>query len=433
MKTRFRILASIVLVSVLCPASSLDDNVYAARRERLRAMIDGQAILYSGADEAAGLDKNFYYLSGVAVADAFLLLNSDTGRDMLFINAAKTHLSPAEIIRTSGLAAVFLRDQVGMFLAGNLAFNPNVYFPRAYSPTDPEYIYPDCLVIEQLINGLPFCQKIHLGGYLYPLRAVKDPSEIALIEQAVDISKRGALAGIAALKPGLYEYEIQNIIEDTFRALGAQRTSFASIIGSGPNSLILHYSENSRRMEAGEVVVMDVGAEFNRYAGDITRTAPVSGRFTPRQREVYDVVLEMQRRVVAACRPGVTPAELNNIAKAYAEEKGFGAYFNFSDWRHVTCHSLGLDVHDPFYYSRPLTAGMVITVEPGIYLPAENLGVRIEDDVLITQNSGIMLTADVPRKAEEIEAVMAGLYRPETGKETWRKVIKRPVRREADR
>ncbi len=116
----------------------------------------------------------------------------------------------------------------------------------------------------------------------------------------------------------------------------------------------------------------------------------------------------MQRRVVVACRPGVTLRDLNNVARTYAEEKGYGAYFNFSGWRHGTCHSLGLDVHDPFDSSQPLASGMVITVEPGIYLPAENLGVRIEDDVRITENAGVVLTADVPREAAEIEAIMAG-------------------------
>jgi Xaa-Pro aminopeptidase len=435
MKIRFRIptavvLASAVLVSVLWPAQSLDENVHAVRRARLRSTIHGQAILHSGSGEPAGLDKNFYYLSGLALPDVFLLLNSATGMDMLFIDPAKIPMPVAEIIRTSGIAAIFLRDQAGMFLADHLASDPDVYFPFAYSPSDPAYIYPDCLVIEQLVNGLPYCHKLNLGEFLYPMRMVKDRGEIALMEQAVDITRRGALAGIAALRPGLYEYEVQRVVEDTFRALGAPRTSFASIIGSGPNSLILHYFENSRRMEAGDVVVMDVGAEYGRYAGDITRTAPVSGKFTPRQREVYEIVLEMQSRVFAACRPGVTLADLNNVARAYATEKGYGDYFNFSGWHHGTSHSLGLDTHDPFISGRPLAAGMVITVEPGIYLPAENLGMRLEDDVLITETVGVVLTADVPREAADIEAVMAGRFQPGPRGDRGRETIPAPGRRE---
>jgi len=303
---------------------------------------------------------------------------------------------------------------VGIILAAHLAYDPDIYFPMAYAPSDPAYIYPDCLQIEHLLGSFPYVLRRSLGPYIYFLRTIKDLGEVALIERAVGISGAGALAGIAALKPGLYEYEVQSVIEDTFKALGAPRMSFATIVGSGPNSLILHYTENSRRMEAGEVVVMDVGAEVERYAGDITRTAPVSGQFTPRQREVYEVVLEMQRRVFAACRPGVTLKQLDDVAKAYATEKGFGAYFNFSGWRHGTSHSLGLDVHDPFY-ATSLGAGMVITVEPGIYLPAENLGVRIEDDVLITATGAVVLTADIPREAAEIEALMAGRWDPQEG------------------
>ena len=422
MKARFRILASVALIiTALWSAPSYDDNVYAARRERLRSMIDGQAVLYSGFEETTSLDKNFYYLSGLPISDAFLVLNSHTGHDCLFIDLSKTPLSPAEIIQTSGIGFLYFRDQAGTALAAHMGYDPDVYFPIAYSPSDPEYIYPDCLAIEHLLGSFPFVQRRALGPFLYPLRMVKDAGEIALVERAAGISGAGALAGIAALRPGLYEYEVQRVVEDTFKALGAPRTSFATIVGSGPNSLILHYQENSRRMEPGEVVVLDVGAEYGRYAGDITRTAPVSGQFTPRQREVYEVVLEIERRVFAACRPGVTVKHLDDVAKACATEKGFEAYFNFSGWRHGTSHSLGLDAHDPFFSTWPLAAGMVITVEPGIYLPAENLGVRIEDDVLVTSSGAVVLTADVPREAAEIEAVMTGRYNPGAGA-----VVKRP-------
>jgi len=412
MKMKFRWFASLVLVPALWPAQDLNDNVYARRREHLRSSIHGQAVLYSGREEAAGLDKNFYYLSGIAVSDAFLLLNGDTGRDMLFIDPAWLSVPVVDIIRTSGITAVYPRDLAGAFVAGQLAFDPDVYFPFAYAPSDPEYLFPDCLAIEQLLGGLPFCQKRNLNGLLFPLRMIKDEGEIGLISRAVAITLRGVLAGIAAIKPGRYEYEIQNVIEGTFHALGAPRPSFPSIIGSGPNSLILHYGDNNRRMEAGEVVVMDVGAEYERYAGDITRTAPVSGRFTPRQLEIYNIVLEMQQRVFAACKPGVTFTDLNNVARAWAVAKGYGDYFNFSGWRHGTCHSLGLDVHDTFISGTPLAAGMVITVEPGIYLPAENLGMRLEDDVLVTSNGCVVLTDDLPREAAEIEAVIAGRFRP---------------------
>jgi Xaa-Pro aminopeptidase len=432
MKVKIRILASIVLVSVLWPAPGTEADVFAARRARVCSYIHGQAVLYSGFDAELGLDKNFYYLSGLAVPNSFLLMDCTTGRDALFIDFDAASLAPEEIARISGIAAIYKRDQVSSFLAEGLTRDRAVYYPFSYSASDPEYLYPDCLVTEQLVGGFPTCLKKNLYSVMAFLRATKDSGEQALIAKAVEITRSGALAGIAAVRPGVYEWEIQQVIEDTFESLGAPRTSFASIIGSGPNSLILHYQDNTRRMEAGEVVVMDVGAEYERYAGDITRTVPVSGEFTPRQREVYDVVLEMQRRVFAAARRGVTLTDLNNVAKEYAVAMGFGDYFNFSGWRHGTCHSLGLDVHDLFHSGYTLAPGMVITVEPGIYFIDALLGpaladpvkaaflvpevvarfrgfggVRIEDDVLVTADGADNLTC-VPRDVEEIEAVMAG-------------------------
>jgi hypothetical protein len=413
-----RIAAWSIVAAALCPSALAETE----KRFSFGVNAGGGAITWMSQSWRAGIELGLRFNKHLAAAadlsfGALTIENSSSSgtyhaRDSQKWTAMPITLSLLYAEPLSENAAIYLRDQIGMFLADHLASDPDVYFPFAYSPSDPGYLNPDCLVIEHLVNGLPYCHKRNLGEFLYPLRMVKDQGEITLIKQAVAITKRGALAGIAALRPGLYEYEIQQTIEDTFQALGAPRTSFASIIGSGPNSLVLHYFENNRKMEAGDVVVMDVGAEYGRYAGDITRTAPVSGQFTPRQREVYEIVLEIQRRVFAACRPGVTLLDLNNVAKAWATEKGYGAYFNFSGWRHSTCHSLGLDAHDPFTSGRPLAAGMVITVEPGIYLPAENLGVRIEDDVRITENAGVVLTADVPREAAEIEAVIAGRFQP---------------------
>jgi Xaa-Pro aminopeptidase len=199
----------------------------------------------------------------------------------------------------------------------------------------------------------------------------------------------------------MYEYELQNIIESVFFAQGAERTSFASIIGSGPNSVIIHYSDNTRKIDPGDLVVMDVGAEYLEYAGDVTRTIPVSGRFTPRQREIYEIVLEAQSRAIAACQPGARLNDVEAAARNYIKNKGYDQYFT-----HSTSHSLGLDVHDPWYLYGRNIPGVIITVEPGIYIPEENLGVRIEDDVLITASGPVVLSAGVPKKIEDIERLM---------------------------
>ena len=332
--------------------------------------------------------------------------------DRLFLDPARLPIPAADIVATSGIPFLFGREQIGFSLSAGLARDPDVYFPFAYAESDPAYLFSSCLAIEQLLAGQPYVRRNSLAPALYPMRMVKDDTEKALLALAAEATGRGVLAGMAAVRPGLLESDLQGVIEAEFLAGGASGTSFPSIVGSGPNSLILHYEENTRRMGAGEVVVVDVGAELGCYAGDITRTLPVSGVFTARQREVYDVVLECQRRAIAACRPyTMAISGLDTAAKAYAVEKGYGAAFNFSGWRHGTSHSLGLDVHDPIY-KQTLVPGMVITIEPGIYLPDENLGIRIEDDVLITATGCVVLTDGVPRTADDVEAAIAGVWTP---------------------
>jgi len=195
---------------------------------------------------------------------------------------------------------------------------------------------------------------------------------------------------------------------------GCRRSAYAPIVGSGPNSTILHYSRNSRRMDEGEVVVMDVAAECNNYASDITRTVPANGKFSARQREIYDIVLGAQRAAIAAVKPGMTipkksPNSLYQIAYDYINTHGkdlhgepLGKYFT-----HGLSHHVGLDVHDESDTKEPLKAGMVITIEPGIYIPEENIGVRIEDVVLVTETGAKVLSAALPVDPDEIERAMA--------------------------
>jgi Xaa-Pro aminopeptidase len=191
--------------------------------------------------------------------------------------------------------------------------------------------------------------------------------------------------------------------------LGCERSAYAPIVGSGPNSIVLHYSANRRRMDSGEVVVMDVGAECSGYASDVTRTVPVSGKFTARQREIYEIVLGAQKAAIAAVKPGAKirgqGKSLYQIAYDYINTHGkdlhgepLGKYFV-----HGLSHHVGLEVHDESDINAPLKAGMVITIEPGIYIAEENIGVRIEDMVLVTENGAKVLSAALPREAPEIE------------------------------
>jgi Xaa-Pro aminopeptidase len=243
------------------------------------------------------------------------------------------------------------------------------------------------------------------------LRTRKSPSEVDLIRKAIAATGDGLQRAMKICKPGVREFELQAEIECPMMAQGASGTSFPSIVGSGPNALILHYDLNRRTTQAGELVVMDVGAEMEGYAADITRTIPISGRFTPAQRRVYETVLRAQRAAIAAIRPGAPGKVLDAAARAVITEAGFD---NF--WEHSVSHHLGLDVHDAGLIDT-LRTGMVVTVEPGVYIPAgdttvaaefRGIGIRIEDDVLVTSEGAEVLSVSIPKEVIDIEQIMKG-------------------------
>lgn len=241
-----------------------------------------------------------------------------------------------------------------------------------------------------------------VAGPLHALRQVKDEHELALLQRAIDITGAALVETMRSAQPGQYEHQLQAVIEYLFLRHGAQRPGFASIVGSGPNSCVLHYQSNRRRVEAGDLVVMDVGAELFGYTADVTRTIPVGGKFSPRQREIYELVLRAQEAGIKAVRPGATLRSVDQAARKVIREAGLAHRFP-----HGTSHWLGLDVHDVGAYARPLEPGMVLTVEPGVYLPDEGIGVRIEDDVVVTPEGCRVLTARIPRLVEELEALCA--------------------------
>lgn len=247
------------------------------------------------------------------------------------------------------------------------------------------------------------------GPLVAGLRQRKSPAEVDLIRKAIGATDEGIRRAMRVCAPGVREYELQAEIEYAMTRSGAWGQSFPSIVGSGPNALIPHYELNRRTTRAGEVVVMDVGAEMSGYAADVTRTIPVSGKFSPPQRTVYETVLRAQRAVIAAIRPGVSWRTLDATARAVIKEAGYDRF-----WLHSVSHHLGLDVHDAGVMDT-LRAGMVITVEPGIYIPGADttvsaeyrgIGVRIEDDVLVTDTGAEVLSALVPKDIADIERLM---------------------------
>jgi Xaa-Pro aminopeptidase len=241
-----------------------------------------------------------------------------------------------------------------------------------------------------------------------PLRQVKSPAELALLRRAISITCEAQRAAMGAARPGCFEYQLAARIEYQFRERGARGWAFPSIVGSGPNSCLLHYDRYERQVEAGDLVVVDIGAEFGYYAADVTRTLPASGHFSDRQRRVYQIVYQAQEAAFQTIRPGIPVGDVHRVANEVVTAGliGLGLIKEKAEARkyfpHGTSHGLGLDVHDPTP-GPTLAAGMVITVEPGIYIPEEGLGVRIEDDVLVTEKGCEVLSAAAPRSPEEVE------------------------------
>ena len=273
------------------------------------------------------------------------------------------------------------------------------------------------------------------GEILDDLRLVKDPHELRLLREACRVTVEGHRAGACVIRPGVGEWVVEAAVEHAFRAAGAGGPGFDTIVGSGPNACVLHYVENGATVPEGALVLVDAGAEVGLYHGDVTRTYPASGAFTPEQRDVYEVVDGARRAAVEAVAPGATIGEVHHAATR-AITRGLvdlgvldgdveslieqGAQKGF--YPHQTSHWLGLDVHDPGDYarggaSRPLVAGMVFTVEPGLYFrpglseggaaALAGIGVRVEDDVVVTEDGYEVLTAELPTGAAEVEALVA--------------------------
>jgi Xaa-Pro aminopeptidase len=281
-------------------------------------------------------------------------------------------------------------------------------------------------------SGLPGPSRlIDAATILHEMRLYKDPADLEALETATRITAEAHCEAMRAARPGMYEYELQAVVEYHFRRAGCHRWAYPSIIASGPNATILHYESNSRRLEEGELVLIDAGGEWGYVAADITRTFPVSGRFSPAQRKLYDIVLDAEKKAIEAAIPGAKftdPHEAalralvegmvsvgllrGDPAAIIQEETSYKRYF-----MHKTSHWLGMDVHDVGRYmvrgeARVLGPGMVLTIEPGLYVaeddadaPAEfrGIGIRIEDDILITESGNRILTSGVPKEAEEVE------------------------------
>ena len=258
-------------------------------------------------------------------------------------------------------------------------------------------------VIQQILPQLVLQD---LNPLLDEMRWIKTPYEIELVRRSAQIGAEGIREAMKGPRPGMYEYEIEAAARFVYTKLGARGDAFRPIVASGPNTIILHYSANNRQMKDGEIVYMDYGADYEYYTSDVTRTWPVSGRFTPEQEKMYRCILEVRDTVIAAMKPGVAIAQLQDLAEGVYKRHGF--HKEFLAVGRSLGHTIGISVHDVYSSDRqrPFAAGVVYNVEPMLEIPEKKIHMRLEDTVLITPNGAVNLTAGAPAGLEEIYALI---------------------------
>jgi Xaa-Pro aminopeptidase len=428
--------------------------VYAQRRARLmEKMQEGIAIFKNTAR-----NKDFYYLTGCDEPSAvFLLIPGDEEKFILFVRPYSAEreiwsgkqFTLEETKKIYGADQVYPMDQFERILFQNLRGKSKVF----YSLNDEELNQRILPVFQRSRGNFPG-KIVNPLPYVHEMRLIKGPEEISLLRKAIDITCDALSEVYRAVQPGMYEYEIQAIIEYIYRKNGAT-VGFSSIVGSGPNATMLHYNKNDRQTQDGDLLLMDVGAAYGKYTADVTRTIPVSGTFSKRQKEVYEIVLDAQKQAIAVANPGVGIHKINQKGVEVIKDGLFRLGLitdKKSDWQHrislmyYISHWIGLNVHDvggqgpDDGVGRKLEPGMVLTVEPGIYIRKESfdhleemlgrdapeekeledfleavkpavekyagIGIRIEDDILITEAGREVLSKKIPKEMDEIEKLM---------------------------
>lgn len=407
---------------------------FETRRKQVLKQMEQQSvlILYSGiashvsADEYYPFEANrhFFYLTGLRREHMILVMskNGDVLKTTLYIEEADPSaerwtgkmVTAEEARETSQISDVRFLD----------SFEPNMNYMLA--ATEIKHVYFDCyrhqkedmadynlIQAQEFAAAYPGIAVHNLWPIVTRLRMQKDAAEEELLRKAVDITGKALEHVMKNLQPGMKEYQVQANFEYMIRYLGAEGVSFSTIAGSGKNGTMLHYETNQDTCQNGSLVLLDLGAKYQGYCADITRTYPVNGKFDERQRKVYDIVLKANRAVAAAAKPGLTTRDLNDICKKILaegcmglgliqEENEIGKYY-----MHGVSHHLGIDVHDVALDAVKLAPGSVISDEPGLYIDEWEIGIRIEDDLMITEEGCVVLSEQIIRDADEIEAFMS--------------------------
>lgn len=379
--------------------------------------------------------RDIFYLSGADQEETILVLFPDAlhkdQREVLFVRETNEHiaiwegekLTKEKATEVSGIQAVYwLSDFDKVFFdlmteADTIYFNTNEHYRQAVETQTREDRF-----IKKCKEQFPAHQYAKSNPILQEIRGVKEPEEIALMQTACNITEKGFRRLLGFIKPGVWEYEIEAELLHEFIRNRSKGFAYTPIIAGGNNANVLHYIENNQQCKDGDLILMDVAAEYANYSSDLTRTIPINGKFTPRQKAVYEAVLRVKNEATAMLVPGTIWAEyhkecgkimtsellglgLLDKADVQNEDKNWPAYKKY--FMHGTSHHIGLNTHDYGALKTPMKANMVFTVEPGIYIPEEKMGIRIEDDVVIQEKGApFNLMANIPIEVDEIETLM---------------------------
>ena len=401
------------------------------------AVFNSNDVFSTGADSTLPFEqhRNIFYLSGVDQEESILILfpsaSKEAHREILFVKETNDHiavwegakLSKAQATASTGIQTVYWLNEFDSIFptlmeeATSFYFNNNNHYRQAV-----EMETRDDRFLKMIKSTYPNHEFVPNFPIMESIRGVKEPEEIALIQTACDITEKGFRRALGFIKPGVMEYEIEAEFAHEFLKNRSKGFAYTPIIGSGYNACVLHYIENNQTCMDGDMLLMDVGAEYANYSSDMTRTIPVNGRFTERQKAVYQSVLNVKNEATALLVPGtiwkdyhvevgkMMTSELLGLglidkADVQNEDPKWPAYKKY--FMHGTSHHMGLDTHDLGTLEAPMIANMVFTVEPGIYIPNEKMGIRLEDDVVIqAEGPPLNLMQHIPIEIEEIEALM---------------------------
>ena len=401
------------------------------------AVFNSNDIMPTSADGTMMFIQNtdIFYLSGIDQEESILVIFPDakeeSNREILFLKETNEHIAvweghkytKQEATATSGVKKIywmkdfFIAFNALMSQAENVYLNTNEH-TRAFVEVETR----DARFVKFCKERYPLHNYQRSAPIMHELRAIKSKYEIEIMQQACNITEKGIRRLLGFIKPGVMEYEIEAELIHEFVRNRSRGFAYGPIIASGASACVLHYTENNKECKPGDVILLDVAAEYGNYTSDLTRCVPISGKFTQRQKDVYNAVLRVMRAAIEMLVVGNNFANYNKAVGKLMEEELIGLGLLKANevanqnpemplykkyFMHGTSHFLGLDVHDVGSFQRIFEAGMVFTCEPGIYIPEEGLGIRLEDDILITESGPVNLMANIPIEADEIEKLMA--------------------------